>query len=69
VRESVSASAQAALDLGVIDLIANDIPSLLREVDGTDVTLADGSTVTLQTTGAPIVVEDLSGFQRFLHAL
>lgn len=69
VRESVSASAQEALELDVIDLIANDVPSLLRELDGTDVTLADGTTVTLETTGAPVVVEEMSGFQRFLHAL
>jgi membrane-bound serine protease (ClpP class) len=69
VRDSVSASAEEALELGVIDLIAPDVPSLLRELDGTTVTLADGTTVTLQTTGAPIVVEDLSGFEAFLHAL
>lgn len=69
VRDSVSASAQEALDLGVIDLIAADVPSLLREVNGMAVTLADGTTVTLDTTGAPVVVEDLSGFKRFLHAL
>lgn len=69
VRDSVSASAQEALDLDVIDLIAADVPSLLREVNGMDVTLADGTTVTLDTTGAPVVVEDLSGFKRFLHAL
>ena len=69
VRDSVSVSAQEALELNVIDLIAADIPSLLREVNGTTVTLADGTTVTLDTTGAPIVVQDLSGFRRFLHAL
>jgi membrane-bound serine protease (ClpP class) len=69
VRESVSASAQEALRLGVIDLVANDIPSLLRELDGTTVTLGDGSEATLSTTGASIVRQDLNGFQRFLHAL
>lgn len=69
VRESVSASAQEALRLGVIDLVANDIPSLLRELDGVTVTLGDGSEATLSTTGASIVRQDLSGFQRFLHAL
>jgi membrane-bound serine protease (ClpP class) len=69
VRDSVSASAEEALELGVIDLIAPDVPSLLQELNGTTVTLADGTEVTLETTGVPVVVEDLSGFQAFLHAL
>jgi membrane-bound serine protease (ClpP class) len=69
VRESISASAQEALDLGVIDLIANDVPSLLRALDGRAVTLGDGTEVTLATTGVPVVREGLGGFQRFLHAL
>jgi len=69
VRDSVSASAQEALGLGVIDLIANDVPSLLRTLDGRTVTLGDGTEVTLHTTGVPVVVESLHGFQRFLHAL
>jgi len=69
VRESISASAQEALDLGVIDLIANDVPSLLRALDGRVITLGDGTEVTLSTTGVPIVREELGGFQRFLHAL
>lgn len=69
VRESVSASALEALDLGVIDLLAADVPSLLRELDGRTVTLGDGTEVTLATTGAPIVRASLGGFQRFLHAL
>ena len=58
-----------SMAIGGLDLIANDVPSLLRELDGTTVTLSDGTTVTLETTGAPVVVEDLSGFKAFLHAL
>ncbi|MGE5459547.1 MAG: NfeD family protein [Solirubrobacterales bacterium] len=69
VRDSVSASAEEALGLGVIDLVANDVPSLLGELDGRTVTLGDGTEVTLHTTGVPVVVESLHGFQRFLHAL
>lgn len=69
VRESVSASAQEALDLGVIDLIEPDVPSLFRALDGRVVTLSDGTEVTLATTGVPVVRESLGGFQRFLHAL
>ena len=69
VRESESVSAEEALDLGVIDLIAPDVPSLLREVDGTAVEVADGQSVTLDLTGATIREESLGPFGGFLHAL
>ncbi len=55
--------------MGVIDLIAPDVPSLLREVDGTAVELADGQSVTLDLTGATIREESLGPFGGFLHAL
>jgi membrane-bound serine protease (ClpP class) len=38
-------------------------------VDGTSVTLADGSEVTISTTGAPLVQEDMGWIQAFLHTL
>lgn len=69
VRRSVSASASEALELGVIDLVAPNVPSLLRELDGRPIELADGRTVTLATTGAPIVREGLGGLRGLLHAL
>jgi membrane-bound serine protease (ClpP class) len=69
VREAASASAQEALELGVIDLVAPDVPSLLREVDGTTVMLGDGTETTLDTTGAPVVQDEMGWFQAFLHAL
>lgn len=69
VRESESVSAEEALELGVIDLIASDVPSLLLEVDGTTVELADGETVTLDLAGATVRQEDLGVFAGFLHAL
>jgi len=69
VREAASASAQEALNLGVIDLIAPDVASLLREVNGTSLTLSDGSEVAIQTTGAPLVQEEMGWLQAFLHTL
>jgi len=69
VREAESVSAEEALELGVIDLIAPDVPSLLEEVDGMTVVLADGEPVVLDVAGAPIVERDLGAFVGFLHAL
>ena len=53
VREAVSASADAALKLHVIDLIAPDIPALLADVDGRSVQTVAGTRV-LHTRGAAI---------------
>jgi membrane-bound serine protease (ClpP class) len=69
VREAVSASAEEALELGVIDLIAVDVPALLGEVDGRTVSLAGGRDVTLDLAGATIRERGLGAFVGFLHAL
>lgn len=54
VRASASASAEEAFRLGVIDLIAEDVPTLLRELDGRSVEVAGGRTAVLDLTGATI---------------
>lgn len=69
VRDAESVSAEQALELGVIDLIAPDVPTLLRDVDGTTVEVAGDETVTLDLTGATVQQEDLGAFAGFLHAL
>jgi membrane-bound serine protease (ClpP class) len=53
VRYSESLSARAALDRGVIDLIADDVPDLLAKVDGMEVMLPTGS-ATLRTADATL---------------
>ncbi len=42
VRESVSLSAKEALDIGVIDVVATDIPDLLAQIDGRQVHMESG---------------------------
>ncbi len=42
VRDAASVTANEALDLGVIDLIATDIDDLLQQIDGRTVTVASG---------------------------
>ncbi len=53
VRESISATAAEALDLRVIDLLADSVPELLRQLDGRIVTLPDGQR-TLHTRDATL---------------
>jgi membrane-bound serine protease (ClpP class) len=54
VRSAASLTATAALKLNVIDVIATDIPDLLRKIDGRTVTV-DGKSVRLQTAGLQVV--------------
>ncbi len=69
VTTATSITAEEALAQNVIDLIAASQDDLLAQLDGTDVTLANGSTVTLHTAGATIDEEPLGGFFGFLHTL
>lgn len=68
VRESVSATAEEALDLGVIDLIALNVDALLAELDGTSVSTAAGD-VTLNLTGAAVEQVEMNPAIGFLHGL
>ena len=63
VREGKSIAANEALETGVIDLIARDRAELLAELDGRDVELAPGRTVTLGTAEVEVVEVEL-GFAR-----
>jgi membrane-bound serine protease (ClpP class) len=55
VRSAASIPASQALKLHVVDLIAEDIPDLLRQIDGRTVTLA-GRSQRLATAGLEVVV-------------
>lgn len=68
VRQSISSTAEEALKEHVIDIVAENMGDLLRQLEGRKVKLPQ-RTVTLRTADAP--VEDLppSFIERFLHAL
>jgi membrane-bound serine protease (ClpP class) len=68
VREAVSLSANEALERKVIDVVADDLPQLLRNLDGRSVPLA-GGTVTLATLTAEIVPRDLDWRTRLLAVI
>lgn len=54
VREAASMSASEALEAGVIDLIAISLTDLMAQLDGREIRLDSGNTVTLATSGADI---------------
>ena len=57
VRESVSATAQEALSLGVIDLVANDLNELLQQLNGRAVHASGGDRIMDLRTPKTITVE------------
>jgi len=69
VRESAVTSAREALDLHVVDLLAEDVGQLLSAVDGREVSLPGGRKVRLETAGAPLMEIPASVKERFLHVL
>ena len=65
VRSSVSATEQEALKLGIINLVAESLPSLLEKVDGRQVKTSRGA-VTLHTRGATVQAIAVGWRDRFL---
>ncbi|KAF3998332.1 nodulation protein NfeD [Glaciimonas immobilis] len=68
VREAVSLSSNEALTQKVIDLTAQDIPDLMRKLDGRQVTTANGMHV-LHTGGANILTREPDNRTRFLAVI
>ncbi len=69
VRESVSLSAREALDQKVVDLVAEDIADLLKQLDGRTVKLASGSKVVLATANAEVLKFEADWRTRLLTAI
>ena len=69
VMESKSYTAEEALELGLIDLIAADVEELLAGIDGREVEKAGEEKVALATAGAEVVERRMPAFQRFLAAV
>jgi len=68
VRESVAVTEVEAREQRVIDVIAEDIPDLVKQLDGRQVILVQG-TVTLHTAGATVRVQQMTWRQRLLAVL
>ncbi len=68
VRNSKAATSQEALDLKVIDLLANDLNDLLNKIDGKAVKTAAGE-ITLHTLRAGVNNIEMNIPELFLHTL
>ncbi len=66
VREAKSFTEDEALSLKLIEVIATDVPSLLRWADGKTVKRFNGSTTVLRTANKPVVDYEMSLKQRLL---
>jgi len=68
VRESVSITEQEAIEIGVIEFIANDVNELIEIINGVRVTTASGEKV-LNTKDAEIITVKMTFKDLFLHSL
>jgi len=68
VRESVSVTAGEALNLKIIDVIAEDVNDLLEKLNGREIEFPEGSVI-LQTKGAKIHFNQMSFKDKFLQKL
>lgn len=69
VRDAANITAADALDLGVIDLLAPDLETLLDDVDGLSATMANGETVSLTTAGAETSATSMNLIERLLQLI
>ncbi|HEY64270.1 MAG TPA: nodulation protein NfeD [Caldilineae bacterium] len=68
VEEAAVATADEALELGVIDIIATNLDDLLRQLDGRTVEV-NGREITLRTAGAQVNHIPLGTLESFLNAI
>jgi membrane-bound serine protease (ClpP class) len=67
VRDAVAVNQSQAVELHVVDFVANDLDDLLRQAEGRTVSLQPGSTVQLEgLVGAPVVHTDMTAWEHFL---
>ncbi|HJW23042.1 MAG TPA: nodulation protein NfeD [Candidatus Limnocylindrales bacterium] len=69
VESAVSSPASEAVRVGAVNGIAASIDDVLAAASGQQVTLGDGSVVTLDLQGATVAASNLNVFQGFLHLL
>lgn len=68
VRESVSLTAQEALERKVVEIVAEDRARLFERLEGRRVSKG-GRTFALKLRGAPVTAVEMGAFQKILHIL
>ena len=68
VREAASATAEEALELGVVDAIHPSVAAFLADADGTTIE-KNGRSLTIETADASVSDRDMGFGFKFLHAL
>ena len=69
VRKGRAVTSEDALKLNAINLIAADRAQLLEQLDGREVKLGTGQTVTLRTADAAVVAYDMGAMRKLLQLL
>jgi len=69
IRESANITETEALELNVIEYVVPSTDSLLTVIDGKEVTLDTGETLTLSTRKATVITHEMSWRQRVLDTL
>ena len=69
VIESKSFTDQEALESNLIDVVANDVPQLLKVLEGRNIVRFDGSEQVLELSGAVVQIYELTNRQRILLPL
>jgi membrane-bound serine protease (ClpP class) len=69
VRKSSALDNREALKLHVIDLVAPDLPSLLNQLSGRQVSVSGGRTVTLDVAGATVNIRSMRFGENLLNRL
>lgn len=69
VTESKSFSDVDALECNLIDMRADNLKSLISQIDGSKIVLANGKEVTIDTAGYETTRNDMSALERFLQII
>ncbi|MFC1987135.1 nodulation protein NfeD [Chloroflexota bacterium] len=69
VTESKSFTDVEALDSNLIDIRSDNLKSLIAQIDGWKVTLANGVEVSIDTEGYEVASNEMTFIERFLHAI
>ena len=69
VTEAAAFTAEEALENGLIDAVVPSVDALIERFDGAEVVRFDGSTTTLELSGATIEAFEMTGRQRLLSTI